>query len=473
MGIASALARLVPALAKNNPAGEANWHAGPYHIIGRNGGFLPYSSVPWNFWQSDIDPIRGGGCSIVEACVWAYIRAIAQLPGYHRRELANGGVETVTNSALSRLLRTPNSYETLSDFLTHLIRSLLYTGNSYWIAQRNDRQEVVALHWTDPRQVSVREIAIAGQVFSEVFYEFTANPIVDLGQLFSTDVLVVPARDVLHVKLATPRHPLIGETWLAALAGELAQRSAINTSNTSLAGNMRPAGVLTTDKVLSHQQIDEIRERWKITSAGMAAGSVPILTNNLKFEPVTMSAEDAKTIEQLKLTDQTIAAVFGVPGVLLGLADSGTQKSAEAQMTEWLAAGLGWMINHIEVSIDSFVGLNAVPSWREWTEFDTRALLRSAFRERIEGLARGTISGIYSPNEARRLEGLPDAEFGDEPRVQQQVVPLSFANEPPPPPAPPAPPPADEGDAEEPPPRDAAPSVVDFRAKFRAMREAA
>ena len=145
-------------------------------------------------------------------------------------------------------------------------------------------------------------------------------------------------------------------------------------------------------------------------------------------------------------------------------------------MAEWLASGLGWLINHIEVSLDSFVGLNAVPAWREYTEFDTRALLRSAFRERIEGLARGVISGIYAPNEARAFEGLSAAEHGDEPRVQQQVVPLSFATEPPTPPAAPAPPP--DPNATDAPADGAAPveqqlTVIDFRAALRAMREAA
>jgi hypothetical protein len=34
---------------------------------------------------------------------------------------------------------------------------------------------------------------------------------------------------------------------------------------------------------------------------------------------------------------------------------------------------------------------------------------------------------VYSPNEARALEGLPAAEEGDEPRAQAQLVPLSAA----------------------------------------------
>lgn len=444
-GLLQSLARLIPARQKANPAGEGNWHPGPYTVAG---GWLPSSWGAWNFWQLDRDPLAFPGASIVEACVWAYIRAIAQLPGYHRRELDNGGTETITTSALARLMRAPSGYQTPSDFLVHLIRSLLYDGNSYWIAQRNDRGEVEALHWTDPRMCRVREIAVAGQQTREIFYDIGANPLIGFDSLTASN-LVVPARDVLHLKLATPRHPLIGETWLAALACELNQRAAINNTVTTAATTGRPTGILTTDLVLTTAQTDELRARWMERSATMAQGGVPILTHGIKFQPVALSAEDAATIEQLKLTDQMVAAVFGVPGILLGISDTSTQKSAEAVMAEWLAAGLGWLINHIEVALDQFLGLNAgsVGRGREYTELDTRALLRSAFKDRLDGLARGVQGGIYSPNEARRLEGLPAATAGDEPRVQQQVVPLSFATQPPAPPAPPVQ--DDEQDEEE------------------------
>jgi HK97 family phage portal protein len=451
LGFLSTLQRLIPARQKINPAGEGNWHQGPYQIL--NQGWLPNEWGKYlNFWQMDLDPLPYPSCSVVEACVWAYIRAIAQLPGYHKRELESGGVETVTTSALSRLLRSPNQYETPSDFLVHLIRSLLLAGNSYWIAERNERSEVVALHWTNPRHVWVREVQIEGQAHSEVFYEISSeNPLVDFADFGRR--LIIPARDVLHIKLATPTHPLIGETWLAALAPELAQRGAINNSLTQTAANMRPSGILTTDAVLQQHQADELRSLWQKHSANMPQGQVPILSSGLKFQPVSLTAEQGKIIEQLKLSDQTIAAVFGVPAILLGMTDTATQKSAEAVMAEWLASGLGWLINHIEVAFDQFIGLNQVTAWREWTEFDTRVLLRSLFKERIDGLVRGVQGGIYSPNEARALEGYAAVEAGDEPRVQQQVVPLSFALEPPTPPAPPTAPPAgaptDGGDGED------------------------
>ena len=53
-------------------------------------------------------------------------------------------------------------------------------------------------------------------------------------------------------------------------------------------------------------------------------------------------------------------------------------------------------------------------------------------------LARGVQSAIYSPNEARKMEGLDSVPYGDEPRVQAQVVGLSAVGAIPTAPVPPA-----------------------------------
>ena len=110
----------------------------------------------------------------------------------------------------------------------------------------------------------------------------------------------------------------------------------------------------------------------------------------------------------------------------------------------WVSTGLGFGANLIE---DSFGRLFQLDGWPDdYLELDLEALLRANFRDRIEGLARGVQGGIFSPNEARAKEDLPAMAFGDEPRVQQQIVPLSAWDkvpEPTPrPDAPPAAPPA-------------------------------
>src|SRR5262245_5855172 len=399
-------------------------------------------SWPLNFWQCGSNVLLDTPPAIVDACVWAYVAAIAQLPGYHRRldEEENGEIETITTSALSRLLRYPNTYQTRSDFLTHGIRSLLYRGNWYSLAIRNARNEVVELHWLNPALRQVIEISVPDQPVNEIFYSVgSSNPILNWQALRSAldldQLSMIPQRDMFHVKLATPRNPLIGESPLAALAFDIANRAGMAASLSNFFRNAsRPSGVLKTDMQLTKQQADELRARWNEVSTGLNTGGVPILTHGLNWQALSLSNEDAQLVDYLKLSDATICGVFGVPGILVGVSGCQTFSTTEAVMNYWLANRLGYVIDHIETAIDQFIGLPA----DEYTEYDTDALLRTDLRTRIEALARGIQGGIYAPNEARRREGLKAAEAGDEPRVQQQVVPLSFATNPPPKPAAPA-----------------------------------
>jgi hypothetical protein len=126
----------------------------------------------------------------------------------------------------------------------------------------------------------------------------------------------------------------------------------------------------------------------------------------------------------MKLTDQDIALAFRIPLQMLGLGRGGL-SSTEALMQLWIASGLGFCLNHIEEAFGQTFGLKGQPD--EYLEFSTEALLRSAFKDRIEALTRGVQGGVFSPNEARNQEGYNDVPYGDEPRVQQQVVPLSAA----------------------------------------------
>lgn len=118
-------------------------------------------------------------------------------------------------------------------------------------------------------------------------------------------------------------------------------------------------------------------------------------------------------------------------------------------MSSWKASGLGFALNHIEEAFGLLFRLRGVPD--EYLELDTKALLRSNFKEMIEGLARSTISGIHAPDEARNELDLPvvPGGHGAMPRVQQQVVPLSYGSDMrPPEPASATPPPSQE-DAED------------------------
>jgi len=259
-----------------------------------------------------------------------------------------------------------------------------------------------------------------------VFFRLAGNHVID--RLFGGDQILVPQRDVLHIKLhADSQHPwpLVGETPLLAAMADIAFGDAFAKQQMQfLANQARPSAVLSTDLLLDKDQVQALRDRWNEQSKGLHAGGTPIVTGGLKVQPWSTPAKDAQLAELTKISSERICYAFGIPLQLLGLGGA-PLGSTEALMQFWLATGLGFALNHIEQAFDRLFGLKGEPE--EYTEFDTSALLRSNMKDRIEALARAVQGGIYSPNEARAAEDLDAVPHGFEPRLQAQVVPLSAA----------------------------------------------
>ena len=240
----------------------------------------------------------------------------------------------------------------------------------------------------------------------------------------------MPQRDVLHIRLHTVRHryptPLVGESPICAAYADIGVNAAIAEQQLKYYMNeARPSAVLSTDLVLDKDQVQALRDRWNDQAQGLHKGGTPILTAGLKVMPWSQGGRDAATAEIMKLSNEHISLAFRIPLQILGLGGT-NYASTEQLMQSWKASGLGFALNHIEEAIGLTFGLRGQPE--EYVEFNTEALLRSAMKDRIDALARGVQGGVYSVNEARAVESLPRAEFGDEPRLQAQVVPISAAS---------------------------------------------
>lgn len=391
-------------------AAEGEYRPGPYLL---DDGWLPSGSA-WNFWQMGQNPQPFAGRSaMVEACVSAYAQTIAMCPGDHWRTLENGGRERVTTSALSRILRRPNDYQSISDLLLNLTRRLYTHGEAFAVAIRNERAEVGELHLMQHGSAMIAQDG-------SIFYGLSGNEIVERRSDLSAPI---PARDVLHVRLHTPRHPLKGCSPILAATLDLAMSgAALNQQIAFYLNQARPSFMLETDEKLTVEQTKQLRDVWNAQTRGENAGGTPILTWGLKAKPIHSTAKDGELAEMLKMTDQNVALAFRMPLQVLGIGPT-PFASTEALMSSWKASGLGFALNHIEEAIGQLFRLRGVPE--EYVEFDTAALMRSNFKERMEGWAIATKSGI-AINEFRNAEGFPAVKDGDDPRVQQQMVPLSY-----------------------------------------------
>jgi len=406
----------------------------------------PPSHWPITWWQQGYRlPVRESNAA-VEACIGALSQTVAMLPIYHWKENAKGGSVKITTSAAARVLRRPNGYQTKADFFLNLVRAELFHGNGYALVQRNGRQEISALHPVQPASMYPYVSPDDGSIF----YQFSQTPV---GQSFDPVVEdLFRSSDVLHIKLHTPVHPLIGESPVLSAALAIDSGNAISEATAKFHQNMaRPSGYLKIPGTLKPELAESLRGEWTAAYQGVSSGRVAVLQGGVEWTALSMSAVDAAVIESYKMSISDIARVFRVPLAIIG-DNTSTYNNTEVLMKFWLSTGLGYMLEHIELALDDLFQLPA----DEWIAFDTDYLQRADFAARIEALVRGVQGGLFAPNEARAREGLPSVEYGDEPRVQAQVVPLSFASVNPAEASPTAPSadPPNPGKDKEPPPED-------------------
>lgn len=379
---------------------------------------------PSNWFQYGGSPhsTKGGG-SVVEACVSAYAQTVAQLPGRHYELDENGTKTYVTGSRLARVLAKPNEFQTRSDFMLNLVYSLLGNGNAYWLgnAVGNDRPN--AIYLLDPSVTQAHRVAGTG----EVFYS-TSGAFLDMVDVVIDGRAMIPERYVGHMRLHTPDDPLVGVTPLRNAMASVDANQAIVGHQAAFFNNMsRPSGIISTELDLTATQMTQLREAWDNHSKKLNSGGVPILGGGMKWQPLSVQSQDAQLVEAWRMTVEDISRVFRIPKMLINHSDNDAFNTSETLMRYWLASGLGFLINHIELAFSAYYNLD---DRFAGVELDQEVLLRADLQAQMEALGVGVTKGLMAPNEGRRKIGLSPVEGGDMPLVQTQMVPVSFASDP-------------------------------------------
>lgn len=424
---------------------EGSWR-GPFTGMGELGNPYLLGRLE-DGWQRNLSvSYDSSRVPAVYACVMVIARSISQCYPRHVRAVG-GKFEDVTTSAAYRVMRNPNGYQTTPDFILNLVATALFEGEAFAIAVRNNRNEIDALHLLPRGTCS----PMVDDESREVFYAVGSSPLAPGG----TDY-IAPARDVLHLRFHTPRHPLIGESPIKAAAMAIGINVALSKSQVAFFNNMnRPSGVLATDQILNREQLTQLRAAFDEQSQGMSQGRIPVLGGGLKFQPLSISSQDAELVQAQRMSLEDICRVFGVPPPLVGDLAHATLNNSESLGHHFLMTSLGSYLEHLERSLDRLFGLSG---GTEYVELDVAALLRTDFAGRIDGLTKGVQGGLFTPNEARNREGLGPIDGGDTAYLQRQMTPvdkigdvleseISANNTPEPAPAPkpePAPAPAPE-----------------------------
>lgn len=251
--------------------------------------------------------------------------------------------------------------------------------------------------------------------------------IVNRQRYYTTNGIVVDLNNMLHLRWWTPPQSAVGlspiEMQRNTIGLALAQARFVNQWYSEGA---TPSSVLEVDGDMTTDQAKVLQATWETSHRRKRRPAV--LTNGMKWKPITASAQDMELAESREQTINDIARIFRVPNYMIGArGDSQTYQNNESAGMHFVTYTLlPWLVR-IERALS---GLMVAP--RE-LKFDTSAFLRANTTERVRAYQTAIMSGILTPNEAREREGQEPYEGGDEFVMALPGAPMAGPGDNPPP----------------------------------------
>lgn len=184
---------------------------------------------------------------------------------------------------------------------------------------------------------------------------------------------------------------------------------------------MHPGAVIKHPLVLNSQAHANLRANLKEKYEGLGkTHEFMLIDEGMDIQFPTIKLVDAQFLEQMKMTEAQICALFRVPLMLVGAsAQSPTYASAEQFMLFYQMFSID--VPHYESAIRRDL-LTPDERKKYFAKFNMSALQRGAFKDQMEGFQIGVNAEILNPNECRDLIDMNEYEGGSEYRTRTSTT---------------------------------------------------
>ena len=333
-----------------------------------------------------IDEWTALGVSSVISSVSLLADTVASMP-LRSFEIDRAGKRVMT--PLPKVIADPDPESNTYELIHQMMASLALHGNAYVHIDRNSRGEMIGLVPLHPYQMQVLPTG-----------DMTGRRYLHLGNQ-------IPREDILHLRWFTPPQSLVGISPLNQTRNLVGLSIAMDRHLAQFYGEGgTPSSVLETDQKLNLEQARVIQATWETTNKRHRRPAV--LSDGLKWRPITTSAADNQMIESREQLIRDIARVFRIPAHLIGATgDSQTYQNVEQASLNFLTHTIAPWLRRIEV------GLSKVLEMGTDVAFDTSVLLRTDALTRAQVNELNIKMGARTPNEVRQIEGLEPYKGGD------------------------------------------------------------
>jgi len=340
--------------------------------------------------------------AITFTAVWSAVRLLSEsisiLPVNVYERQPNGDKTLASKNAVYKLVHNePNYYMSSVTFFEKVMMDLCLSGNSYVQIVRNGGgtpQELLPLNAQD------------------------INVKINNGQLFyhnrSSDI-VLDDYDVLHFKGICDSSGLLGLSPITQNANAIGWGMALEEYGSKyFTNNAKISGVLETDRALSEQAIERLKNSFSNTYNQLQnAQSTAILEEGLSFKPITISPEQSQFLASRVFSITEVARMFNIPTFMLQEHSKSSFNNIESLSQSYVTYTLMPYIRRMESEMNRKL-FKKNEKGKLFVEWNVNGLLRGNIKDRTDAYKTGINNGYMTINEVRRKENMNSVADGDE-----------------------------------------------------------
>jgi len=348
---------------------------------------------------------------VVFACVLVLSQSVAQLP-LHLFRRSGRDRERLDEHPAALLIKKSNTWMTSYEFKQILMVNLVLQGNSYWLKTRGTDGRVRELIPLDPARIK----GVEQDENFELFYH-VRRP--------DGSIDPIPAYAILHIK-GLSLNGLQGLSPIAYAREMLGLAISQEKHGAKLfSQGTRLGGVLYYPGKLTGPAVKRLKKSFEDSHATVEnAHKTAVLEEGMKWEKVSMTAEDAQFLESRNYQRSEIAGFFRVPAHFINDLTHATFTNVEHLDLAFAKHSLTpWIVN-IEQSLERAL-LTDEEQIDHYFKFNLGGLLRGDSASRAAAYQSAILNGYMSPNEVRELEDRNPYPEGDDFRIPLNVAPVS------------------------------------------------
>ncbi|WP_439240973.1 phage portal protein [Lonepinella sp. BR2474] len=349
-----------------------------------------------------VSPQTAEALPAVMNAVTVISEAVASMPCY-LYQLKDDGRERVFNHPIDYLLNEmPNRNQTPYQFKYTMMRHCLLNGNAYAVIGWDKKGQPESLTPFPPSAVNI--IRLVGGKYIYQITDLDGNT-----HQYLQDEILHLRHSSLDGFMGRSPVTICRETIGLGLAQQKHGASVMK-------NGLMASGLITTSEWLDEAKAQKAIKALERYKGAKNAGKTPVLEGSMEYKQLGMTNQDAEWLQSRTFTIGDIARIFNISPIFLQEYSNSSYSNFSEASRAFLSQTLRpWLTNFEQQLKDALmVDVADRTAPRYLIEFDTADLLRTSQNERFSSYEIAIKSGVMSPNEVRRREGLTPYAGGDE-----------------------------------------------------------